>query len=126
MPEHEYNCLVEYYQVAYNDYNISSCKKAMTSPAFVNDRIEVLKSIVILGQVYKGCNGNGRELMHVMVMLVKFNTSLYTPSLHQQPLSYQLATTTSIPLLLSDSLKQHQIHEDNLKALKSTMTTSIN
>ncbi|OAD74813.1 hypothetical protein PHYBLDRAFT_167158 [Phycomyces blakesleeanus NRRL 1555(-)] len=59
MPEHEYNCLVEYYQVVYNDYNISCCKKAMTSPAFVNDRIEVLKSIEILRQVYKGCNGNG-------------------------------------------------------------------
>ncbi|OAD66980.1 hypothetical protein PHYBLDRAFT_174687 [Phycomyces blakesleeanus NRRL 1555(-)] len=49
-----------HYQVAYNDRRISNCKNDMTSSAFVNDQIEVIKSIEILGQVYKGCNGNGR------------------------------------------------------------------
>ncbi|OAD67142.1 hypothetical protein PHYBLDRAFT_67275 [Phycomyces blakesleeanus NRRL 1555(-)] len=60
MPTPEYSCLVDYYQVAYNDGMISSCKNGMTSLSFVNDRIEILKSINILGQVYKECNGNGR------------------------------------------------------------------
>ncbi|OAD81270.1 hypothetical protein PHYBLDRAFT_138818 [Phycomyces blakesleeanus NRRL 1555(-)] len=38
----------------------TDCKNDMTSSAFVNNQIEVIKSIEILGQVYKGCNGNGR------------------------------------------------------------------
>ncbi|OAD66782.1 hypothetical protein PHYBLDRAFT_152049 [Phycomyces blakesleeanus NRRL 1555(-)] len=31
----EYNCLVGYYQVAYNDKRISSCKNGMTSSPFI-------------------------------------------------------------------------------------------
>ncbi|OAD71946.1 hypothetical protein PHYBLDRAFT_146929 [Phycomyces blakesleeanus NRRL 1555(-)] len=42
IPTPEYNCLVDYYQVAYNNGMISSCKNDMTR------------------QVYKGCNVNGR------------------------------------------------------------------
>ncbi|OAD66596.1 hypothetical protein PHYBLDRAFT_74034 [Phycomyces blakesleeanus NRRL 1555(-)] len=49
------------HQVVYNDRRISSCKNDMTSSAFVNNQIKVIKSIEILGQVYKGCNDNGRD-----------------------------------------------------------------
>ncbi|OAD79355.1 hypothetical protein PHYBLDRAFT_162429 [Phycomyces blakesleeanus NRRL 1555(-)] len=60
IPTPEYNCLIDYYQIAYNDGMISNCKNDMMSSSFVNNHIEILKSINILEQVYKGCNSNGR------------------------------------------------------------------
>ncbi|OAD66996.1 hypothetical protein PHYBLDRAFT_70351 [Phycomyces blakesleeanus NRRL 1555(-)] len=103
MPTPGYNCLIEYYQ-----------------GKFIRD---VMAMDVV--RTSKLCFKKIGP-MRVMAMSVKFNTSLCTHSPHQQPLSHQLATTTNIPLLSSDGLKQHQIRADNFEALKSTTTTSTN
>ncbi|OAD71417.1 hypothetical protein PHYBLDRAFT_147911 [Phycomyces blakesleeanus NRRL 1555(-)] len=61
MPKHEYDCLVGYYQAAYKNSRISSCKDIIDDSPFVNDWIETVKSVDLLGQTYKGCIGtNGR------------------------------------------------------------------
>ncbi|OAD67614.1 hypothetical protein PHYBLDRAFT_173946 [Phycomyces blakesleeanus NRRL 1555(-)] len=61
MPKHEYDCLVGYYQAAYKNPQISGCKDVIDDSPFINDWIEMVKSIDLLGQSYKGCIGtNGR------------------------------------------------------------------
>ncbi|OAD71012.1 hypothetical protein PHYBLDRAFT_171073 [Phycomyces blakesleeanus NRRL 1555(-)] len=61
MPKHEYDCLVGYYQAAYKNPQISGCKDVIDDSPFVNDWIEMVKSVDLLGQSYKGCIGtNGR------------------------------------------------------------------
>ncbi|OAD65341.1 hypothetical protein PHYBLDRAFT_176253 [Phycomyces blakesleeanus NRRL 1555(-)] len=62
MPKHEYDCLVGYYQAAYKNPQISGCKDVIDDSPFVNDWIEMVKSVDLLGQSYKGCigtNGHG-------------------------------------------------------------------
>ncbi|OAD76879.1 hypothetical protein PHYBLDRAFT_165380 [Phycomyces blakesleeanus NRRL 1555(-)] len=61
MPKHEYACLVGYYQAAYKNPQISGCKDVIDDSPFVNDWIEMVKSVDLLGQSYKGYIGtNGR------------------------------------------------------------------
>ncbi|OAD73941.1 hypothetical protein PHYBLDRAFT_168363 [Phycomyces blakesleeanus NRRL 1555(-)] len=76
MPMPECNCLVDYYQVAYNNGMISSCKNGMPSLSFVNERTEILKSINILGQVYKGYNVNGRGF-YIQALFEENHTNAY-------------------------------------------------
>ncbi|OAD68554.1 hypothetical protein PHYBLDRAFT_63532 [Phycomyces blakesleeanus NRRL 1555(-)] len=57
MPKHEYDCLVGYYQAAYKNPQISGCKDVIDDPPFVNDWIEMVKSVDLIGQSYKGCIG---------------------------------------------------------------------
>ncbi|OAD68588.1 hypothetical protein PHYBLDRAFT_173011 [Phycomyces blakesleeanus NRRL 1555(-)] len=62
MPKHEYDCLVGYYQAAYKNLQISGCKDVIDDSPFINDWIEMVKSVDLLGQSYKGCigtNGHG-------------------------------------------------------------------
>ncbi|OAD65549.1 hypothetical protein PHYBLDRAFT_64617 [Phycomyces blakesleeanus NRRL 1555(-)] len=55
MLKHEYDCLLEYYQVAYKNPQISGYKDVIDDSPFVNDWIEMVRSIDLLGQNYKGC-----------------------------------------------------------------------
>ncbi|KAG2191745.1 hypothetical protein INT47_003105 [Mucor saturninus] len=75
MPSPDYDCLVEHYQVVYNDRSISSCKINMDSSAFVNDWIVMLKSINILGQVFKGNHGNKRG-SYIQALFVEDKTNV--------------------------------------------------
>ncbi|OAD71627.1 hypothetical protein PHYBLDRAFT_147376 [Phycomyces blakesleeanus NRRL 1555(-)] len=54
MPKHEYDCLVGYYQAVYKNPQISGCKDVIDDSPFVNDWIEMVKSVDLLGQSYKG------------------------------------------------------------------------
>ncbi|OAD79345.1 hypothetical protein PHYBLDRAFT_58395 [Phycomyces blakesleeanus NRRL 1555(-)] len=67
MPRQEYDCLVGYYQAVYNDPTISSCKDVIQDTAFVNDWIEMLKSVNLLGQTFKGSREgrNGTKYVYV-------------------------------------------------------------
>ncbi|OAD68571.1 hypothetical protein PHYBLDRAFT_63521 [Phycomyces blakesleeanus NRRL 1555(-)] len=103
----EYNFLVEYYQVAYNDRRISSCKIGMTSSAFVNDQIEVIKSIDILGQVYKRCNGNGRG-SYIQALFEENRTNAHYGYVGEiQYIFVHLFTPTNSPTTLYNHNHQH-------------------
>ncbi|OAD66786.1 hypothetical protein PHYBLDRAFT_174810 [Phycomyces blakesleeanus NRRL 1555(-)] len=70
MPRQEYDCLVGYYQAIYNDPTISSCKDMIQDTAFVNDWIETLKSVNLLGQTFKesrGTNGRGSYIQAMFI-----------------------------------------------------------
>ncbi|OAD68539.1 hypothetical protein PHYBLDRAFT_63552 [Phycomyces blakesleeanus NRRL 1555(-)] len=94
MPRQEYDCLVGYYQAVYNDPTIFSCKDVIQDTAFVNDWIEMLKSVNLLGQTFKGSREgrNGakyayvREIQYLFVH--SFSPLVSTPH-HRTPQSSQ-------------------------------------
>ncbi|OAD65310.1 hypothetical protein PHYBLDRAFT_176230 [Phycomyces blakesleeanus NRRL 1555(-)] len=71
MPKHEYDCLVGYYQAAYKNPQISGCKNVIDDSPFVNDWIEMVKSVDLLGQSYKGCIGTNGHGSYIQAYLTE-------------------------------------------------------
>ncbi|OAD65662.1 hypothetical protein PHYBLDRAFT_175843 [Phycomyces blakesleeanus NRRL 1555(-)] len=71
MLRQEYDCLVGYYQAVYNDPTISSCKDVIQDTAFVNDWIEMLKSVNLLGQTFKGSRGTNGRGSYIQAMFIE-------------------------------------------------------
>ncbi|OAD78060.1 hypothetical protein PHYBLDRAFT_141922 [Phycomyces blakesleeanus NRRL 1555(-)] len=60
-----------YYQAVYNDPTISSCKDVIQDTAFVNDWIEMLKSVNLLGQTFKGSRGTNGRGSYIQAMFIE-------------------------------------------------------
>ncbi|OAD65359.1 hypothetical protein PHYBLDRAFT_176270 [Phycomyces blakesleeanus NRRL 1555(-)] len=57
MRKAEYDCLLKFYKIEYDDETLCSAKTMLRHRIFANDRIQKIASINLLRQVYKGGEG---------------------------------------------------------------------
>ncbi|KAI9021541.1 hypothetical protein CLU79DRAFT_753757, partial [Phycomyces nitens] len=75
----EYNCLLKFYRIEYQDNLLQSAKGVVQSSNFVNDRIQKIPFINLLGQVYKGGEGSNTRGSYIQAIYIEKNSeSSYT------------------------------------------------
>ncbi|KAI9003758.1 hypothetical protein CLU79DRAFT_783390, partial [Phycomyces nitens] len=75
----EYNCLLKFYRIEYQDNLLQSAKGVVQSSNFVNDRIQKIPYINLLGQVYKSGEGSNTRGSYIQAIYIEKNSeSSYT------------------------------------------------
>ncbi|OAD75695.1 hypothetical protein PHYBLDRAFT_166923 [Phycomyces blakesleeanus NRRL 1555(-)] len=71
MRKSEYNCLLNFYKIKYDDDSLCSAKTTITNCWFVNDQNQKISSINLLGQVYTGGEGLVVRGSHIQVKFIE-------------------------------------------------------
>ncbi|OAD76832.1 hypothetical protein PHYBLDRAFT_165334 [Phycomyces blakesleeanus NRRL 1555(-)] len=84
MRKSEYGCLLKFYKIEYDDESLCSAKTMIRHRIFVNDRVQKISFINLLGQVYKGDEGLVMRKSYIQArnLTTKIRSSLYNPLLN--------------------------------------------
>ncbi|OAD68012.1 hypothetical protein PHYBLDRAFT_163549 [Phycomyces blakesleeanus NRRL 1555(-)] len=67
----EYDCLLDFYKIEYDDDSLCSAKTTIRNYWFVNDQIQKISSINLLGQFYTGGEGLVVRGLHIQVKFIE-------------------------------------------------------
>ncbi|OAD67603.1 hypothetical protein PHYBLDRAFT_151116 [Phycomyces blakesleeanus NRRL 1555(-)] len=71
MRKSEYDCRLDFYKIKYDDDSLCSAKTTIRNCWFVNDRIQKISSINLLGQVYTGGEGLVVRGSHIQAKFIE-------------------------------------------------------
>ncbi|OAD66215.1 hypothetical protein PHYBLDRAFT_175507 [Phycomyces blakesleeanus NRRL 1555(-)] len=71
MRKSEYDCRLDFYKIEYDDDSLCSAKTTIRNCWFVNDRIQKISSINLLGQVYTGGEGLVVRGSHIQAKFIE-------------------------------------------------------